>query len=158
MFLLDGKKAANELKAKLIEDIKKYNKGRNPKLAILISAKDSGSISYLKGRQKLASELGIDVDVYDCEHFNQDEMVELVDRLSNDNSVDGIMIDRPLGNTIDESRLCSFKIIKDNDGCTLHNLGLLYQGRKCHVGATARAVLNYLNTAKSLDGEYRCLR
>ncbi|HHU29041.1 TPA: bifunctional 5,10-methylenetetrahydrofolate dehydrogenase/5,10-methenyltetrahydrofolate cyclohydrolase [bacterium] len=155
MFLLDGKKAANELKAKLIEDIKKYNKGRNPKLAILISAKDSGSISYLKGRQKLASEIGIDVDVYDCEHFNQDEMVELVDRLSNDNSVDGIMIDRPLGNNIDEEVVFAhLNYKKDIDGCTLHNLGLLYQGRKCHVGATARAVLELLKYYKiPLDGE-----
>lgn len=155
MMLLDGKKAANELKATLIEDIKKYYKGRNPKLAILISTKDSGSLSYLKGRQRLANEIGVGVEVFDCESYNQDQMIDLVVRLSNDNNVDGIMIDRPLGNTIDEDVVFSYlDYKKDIDGCTLHNLGLLYQGYKCHVGATARAIVELLKYYKiPLDGE-----
>ena len=143
--LLDGRKAASELKQSLIEQIKNTNKGRKPKMAILVSAKDDGSISYLKGRQKLANEIGVDVEVYDCEHYDQAKMIALVKELSNDNTIDGIMIDRPLGNNIDEEEVFNhLNYNKDIDGCTLHNLGLLYQGAKCHVGATARAVVELL--------------
>ena len=144
--VLDGKVAAENLLLEIKEKVEKYQElGEKLKLCVLQLVNDDASKSYLKGRMKMCEKLGVDLDVYDCSSCSEDEVVELVLRLNKDDSVTGIMIDRPFPKHIDEAKVfASLDPKKDVDGCTIQNAGLLFQNKKCLVPSTAKAVLELM--------------
>ena len=144
--VLDGKIAAENLLLEIKEKVEKYQElGQKLKLCVLQLVNDDASKSYLKGRMKMCEKVGVDLDVYDCSSCSEDEVIELVLRLNKDNSVTGIMIDRPFPKHIDEAKVfASLDPKKDVDGCTIQNAGLLFQNKKCLVPSTAKAVLELM--------------
>jgi methylenetetrahydrofolate dehydrogenase (NADP+)/methenyltetrahydrofolate cyclohydrolase len=143
--LLDGKVAAASLKDSLKLAIEQANKNRPPKLAILVSNHDDGSVAYLKGRQKLAASINVEIEVFDCQNYSETEIISLLDQLSADTNIDGIMVDRPLNKGINEDAIFAhLATSKDVDGCTLLSSGLLFQAQSGHVSATSRAVMELL--------------
>ena len=144
--VLDGKIAAENLLLEIKEKVEKYQElGQKLKLCVLQLVNDDASKSYLKGRMKMCEKVGVDLDVYDCSSYTEDEVIELVSRLNNDNSVTGIMIDRPFPKHVDEAKVfASLDPKKDVDGCTIQNAGLLFQNKKCLVPSTAKAVLELI--------------
>ena len=144
--VLDGKIAAENLLLEIKEKVEKYQElGQKLKLCVLQLVNDDASKSYLKGRMKMCEKVSVDLDVYDCSSYTEDEVIELVSRLNNDNSVTGIMIDRPFPKHVDEAKVfASLDPKKDVDGCTIQNAGLLFQNKKCLVPSTAKAVLELI--------------
>ena len=144
--VLDGKIAAENLLLEIKEKVEKYQElGQKLKLCVLQLVNDDASKSYLKGRMKMCEKVGVDLDVYDCSSYTEDEVIELVSRLNNDDSVTGIMIDRPFPKHVDEAKVfAALDPKKDVDGCTIQNAGLLFQNKKCLVPSTAKAVLELM--------------
>lgn len=141
---LDGKIAAANIKEELKEKFASLDK--KACLAI-IRCDDEASASYLRGRQKIASELGVEVKVFVIEENQTDEdLLILINNLNNDSSIHGIMIDRPLPKKYDEFKLLSsISPIKDVDGYTPINLGRLLSNKEGYVSCTPGAAIRLVD-------------
>ena len=128
-YILDGKKVAQKLKENLkieIENIKlKFN--RVPGLAVVQVGNVAASSVYVKAKTKAAKEVGINVFDYHLEETTkQSELINLINELNDNKDVDGILVQLPLPNTINEDVvLNSIKPEKDADGFHPLNVGKL---------------------------------
>lgn len=141
---LDGKVAALAIKEELKAAFN--NKSRKACLAI-IRFNDPASESYLKGRLKISDELGVNVKTFTFEDTNTtNDVINLIKELNNDETVDGIMVDRPLPKSFNESLvLSSISVNKDVDGYTPLNLGNLVFNQDCFSSCTPGAALRILD-------------
>lgn len=145
--VLEGKSLAAKIKEDIKVKVNEYiDKGyRRPKLVVIQMVDDDGSEVYLNARKKLGANLGIDVDRIFVEDADNEKLVRVLSELNSDDSVDGIIIDKPyakgisddIGNYIDAS--------KDVDGVSAVNLGYLMQNKRCFVPATAAGVMTLLD-------------
>ena len=141
---LDGKVVALAIKEKL--KVAFNSEARKACLAI-IRFNDPASESYLKGRLKIAEELGITIKTYTFDEKDEtNNIVNLINKLNNDNTIDGIMVDRPLPKKYNESLiLSSINVNKDVDGYTPLNLGNLVSNQDCFSSCTPGAALRILD-------------
>ncbi|MDA9742837.1 bifunctional methylenetetrahydrofolate dehydrogenase/methenyltetrahydrofolate cyclohydrolase FolD [Pelagibacteraceae bacterium] len=132
--ILDGKKIAQNLKDQLkieIENIKiKYN--RVPGLAVIQVGNVAASSVYVKAKTKAAKEVGINViDHHLEESTNQNDLINLINQLNNNDDVNGILVQLPLPETINEEVvLNSIVPNKDADGFHPLNVGKLSISQK----------------------------
>ena len=141
---LDGKIAAAAIKEELKEKIASLPS----KICLgIIRFDDPASESYLKGRLKIANELGVDVKVFVVEdNKTNEDLLTLVNTLNNDPSIHGIMIDRPLPRKYNEFEiLSSINPIKDVDGYTPINLGKLVSNKQSYVSCTPGAAVRLVD-------------
>lgn len=141
---LDGKIAATAIKEELKEKISSLPS----KICLgIIRFDDPASESYLKGRLKIANELGVDVKVFVVEdNKTNEDLLTLVNTLNNDPSIHGIMIDRPLPRKYNEFEiLSSINPIKDVDGYTPINLGKLVSNKQSYVSCTPGAAVRLVD-------------
>ena len=143
MMRLDGKIASLDIKKKLK---KEFGSLKRPASLSIIHYSDPASESYLKGRIKIANELGVNVDVYNIDDSkNTNDLVELIQTLNKNVNVDGIMVDRPLPKQFDEFKiLSSINNEKDVDGYTPINLGNLVSNKECNISCTPGAAVRLL--------------
>ena len=150
--ILDGKKLAAELEIRLKQDIDQLSitAGRRPGLAVIRVGEDPASGVYVSNKEKACKRVGIDSSIFHLkEDSSFDEILGTVASLNNDLNVDGILLQLPLPNGFDETRL--LKAIdpeKDVDGLHTINLGRLIKGeegpRSC-TPAGIMALLRYNN-------------
>ncbi len=154
--ILDGKVAASEFKEKLKDEINKLDK----KLCLaIICFDDKASLSYLKGRQKIADELNVEIQVFKySSDISKKQLVDLIEKLNNDNHIDGLMVDRPLPKHIDEMEILSLiDPKKDVDGYTINNLGRLLFNQSFHHCATPMAAIKILQYYNISIASKNCL-
>ena len=128
MQLIDGNAIAASLVAELKARVSALP-GRKPCLALVRVGEDPASVSYVKKKEKTASEIGIESRVIlPPVTISQAELENLIDALNADPAVDGILVQSPLPRTLDEPAV--FRRIaahKDVDGFHTLNLGKLVQ-------------------------------
>jgi methylenetetrahydrofolate dehydrogenase (NADP+)/methenyltetrahydrofolate cyclohydrolase len=128
MEIIDGNKIAaaivNELKAEVAT-----LSGRQPCIALVRVGEDPASVSYVKKKQVMAAEIGIESRlILPPATIPQAELFALIDQLNADAGVDGILVQSPLPKGFDE--VAVFRRIaahKDVDGFHTLNLGKLAQ-------------------------------
>lgn len=138
--ILDGKNAAVQIKATLKEKISKLER----KLCLaIIFFNDPSSASYLKGRMKIAEELGVELKIITIDDsFDNNQLVKLIVDLNKDSDVDGIIIDRPIPKRFNESEILSLvSVNKDVDGTNFASLGKLAAGQDTFVSCTPTAAV-----------------
>ena len=127
--LIDGKQIAKDLRESLKDEIdllkKKYNKV--PGLAVVQIGNIAASSVYVKAKTKSAKEVGINViDHHIEDSITQNELLELINRLNNNESVNGILVQLPLPKHINEQLILdSINPDKDADGFHPLNVGKL---------------------------------
>ena len=128
MELIDGNRISGEILDELKEEVARIDSGQ-PCAAFIRVGEDPASVSYVKKKDRVARELGIESRLHALpETISQDELFELIDELNADPSVSGILIQSPLPDHLDE--LAAFRRVlpkKDVDGFHTVNLGLLCQ-------------------------------
>ena len=125
--ILDGKATAASIRAALREDIAKDREkaGRAPCLAVILVGEDPASQVYVRNKEKACADVGIDTRSYRRPaSILQQELEELIASLNADPAVDGILLQLPLPEGLDE-RPCIEAISpdKDVDGLTAVNQG-----------------------------------
>ena len=140
---LDGKIAATSIKEQLKKEFASLIK--RVCLAI-VHSDDPASASYLKGRLKIAEELGVEIKIFNVdEKQTTEDLISLVLDLNNDANIDGIMVDRPLPKQFDENKIINSIIsTKDVDGYTSLNLGNLVSNQSCLPSCTPGGALRLL--------------
>ena len=152
MKIISGKEVAEHITAELknkAESLKKGNK-RLPKLVIIRVGEKSDDLSYQKGAVKRMDMIGIiHEEVHFEENVSKEEFYKEFDEINNDESVDGILVLRPLPKHLDEDRLMNtINPKKDIDAISPVSLGKLMVGDKNGFApCTAAGVLEILKYA-----------
>ena len=146
--ILDGKKIAQDIRAELREQISAITASgcRAPKLAIVIVGHNPASETYVANKIKACAEVGIEAEkiAYETEITEQTLLTE-IHRLNNDTSIDGFIVQLPLPEHINETRVLSaIDYRKDVDGLTPENVGRTVQGLPSLVSATPRGIRELL--------------
>lgn len=142
--LLDGKKLRDELLIKYKEEIK--NNNLKIKLAIIEVGENEASKIYIKNKIKYCSEVGIETKVFNLDNdTNENELINLINKLNNDKNVTGIILQSPIPTHLDFDK-CSSLIDsnKDVDGFTLTNVYNLYLNKKSILPCTVKGIIKLL--------------
>ncbi|HIA40430.1 MAG TPA: bifunctional methylenetetrahydrofolate dehydrogenase/methenyltetrahydrofolate cyclohydrolase, partial [Candidatus Poseidoniales archaeon] len=130
--VLDGRACADSIETSLgVELATLAESGITPHLAVIIVGNDPASHVYVGAKERACARLGIKSSKYELSgDAAWDEVTSLVEELNRNDDVDGILVQSPLPNGMDE--LVISELInpeKDVDGFHPHNLGRLVQGR-----------------------------
>jgi methylenetetrahydrofolate dehydrogenase (NADP+)/methenyltetrahydrofolate cyclohydrolase len=141
--LMDGAALAARLREEIKQEVEELG---HVGLATLLVGDDPASEVYIRLKHKAADAAGIDpIDRRLPVTTTEDELVELVEELNDDDSVDGILVQTPLPAQIDEARVMrAIDPMKDVDGLHPFSAGQLYLGRQTLVPATPLGVMQLL--------------
>jgi methylenetetrahydrofolate dehydrogenase (NADP+)/methenyltetrahydrofolate cyclohydrolase len=138
--LIDGKAAALEMRARIASEVSRFREvtGRAPGLAVVLVGEHPPSAAYVRSKVKATLEAGME----SFEHrlpgsVIQDELIALIDQLNDDPAVDGILVQLPLSEQVDE-RVIITRISPDKDVDGFHpvNAGRLAIGLHGFVPCT----------------------
>lgn len=126
VLVLDGKKAASELFARLkprVENLKK--KGIQPKLVFFLIGNNLASLTYVTMKQKASEDIGISSEILRYqENVSQEEIINRINELNQDSNVHGMMVQLPIPKHLDVHKiLLSIDPDKDADGLNAYNIG-----------------------------------
>jgi methylenetetrahydrofolate dehydrogenase (NADP+)/methenyltetrahydrofolate cyclohydrolase len=141
---LDGKEIAQHVKdrvKKAVEELKAQN--INPCLATVLVGDNPASATYVRTKHKACEEVGIITkDTQLASNVTQTELNEIIDNLNKDNSVHGILVQLPLPDQLNEFTTTSkISPLKDVDGLTPYNVGLLAMNKAALVACTPSGVM-----------------
>ncbi|MBR6288113.1 MAG: bifunctional methylenetetrahydrofolate dehydrogenase/methenyltetrahydrofolate cyclohydrolase FolD [Acholeplasmatales bacterium] len=157
--VISGKELAtlrrNKMKEEVIEFGKKYP--RLPHLVVILVGEDPGSVSYVTGKGKACVEIGIqNTTIKKPVTITEEELLNLIDELNNDDTVDGILVQLPLPKHIN-SDLVIKKIApeKDVDGFHPINVASLYLKQDGIVSCTPKGIIEVLDYANiQIEGRH----
>jgi methylenetetrahydrofolate dehydrogenase (NADP+)/methenyltetrahydrofolate cyclohydrolase len=140
---MDGAALAARMRAEIKQEVAELG---HVGLATVLVGDDPASEIYIRLKHKASQEAGIEaIDHRLPAATSEDELVELVDELNGDDLVDGILVQTPLPEHIDEARVMrAIDPIKDVDGLHPFSAGQLYLGRQTLVPATPLGVIYLL--------------
>ena len=148
MQLLDGKATAKALKEDIavsVAEIKAAG-GRVPHLAAVLVGSDGGSKTYVNNKVLACEEVGFESTLIELsEETSEEELLALVDKLNNDDTIDGFIVQVPLPDQIDEDKVTlAIHPRKDVDGFHPENLGKMMLGLPTHISATPNGIVELL--------------
>jgi methylenetetrahydrofolate dehydrogenase (NADP+)/methenyltetrahydrofolate cyclohydrolase len=141
--LMEGRPLAERIRAQVADDVRELGAIG---LATVQVGEDEASTIYLRLKHKAAAEVEIaSVDRKLPDTISEDELLGEVAALNADDAIDGILVQLPLPEHIDEARvIAAVDPVKDVDGFHPFNAGQLYLGRPTHVPATPLGVMALL--------------
>lgn len=146
--ILDGKALAksikDELKNKIIASKKQVS------LAVILVGEDPASCIYVRNKTNDCNEIGINSLEYKLPATTtQDELMSLIEKLNNDDSVHGILVQFPLPKGLDESAVVkAISPKKDVDGFSKINVGgVLMNDKDCFVSCTPAGALELIKSS-----------
>ena len=145
--IIDGKELAKNIRLKLKDEvIELKNADINPKLAVIMVGDDKASKVYVKNKSKACEDVGIEYEEYILPASTKmEELIELIEKLNNDETVHGILVQSPLPKGLDANE--AFRTIspkKDVDGFNPINVGKLSLNQDCFVSCTPYGIIKML--------------
>ncbi|MEX1058347.1 MAG: bifunctional methylenetetrahydrofolate dehydrogenase/methenyltetrahydrofolate cyclohydrolase FolD [Natronospirillum sp.] len=149
--VIDGKKVAAELKARLKERVNRLTAHghRPPGLAVILIGADPASQIYVGAKRRSCDEIGFKSLSYDLpDTTSQHEVVQLIDDLNADDDIDGILVQSPLPEQIDEQKIIErIRPDKDVDGFHPYNVGRLAVRIPLLESCTPKGIMTLLKTS-----------
>ena len=145
--LIDGKKISTDIKDELKEEVSKLKaEGREVTLAVILVGDDPASAVYVKNKKKACEYIGIKSLSYELPaETTEDELLELIEKLNGDDTVNGILVQLPLPRHIDEKKVIrTISPKKDVDGFHPENVGALLIGEPGFVSCTPAGIIELL--------------
>jgi methylenetetrahydrofolate dehydrogenase (NADP+)/methenyltetrahydrofolate cyclohydrolase len=141
--LMSGTDLAARIRAEVAEEVKELGEIG---LATVQVGEDPASTIYLRRKHEAAAEAGIrSVDHKLSAEVPEEELLGVVEALNDDDEIDGILVQLPLPDHLDEARvIVAVDPLKDIDGFHPFNAGQLYLGRPTHVPATPLGIMALL--------------
>jgi methylenetetrahydrofolate dehydrogenase (NADP+)/methenyltetrahydrofolate cyclohydrolase len=155
--LIDGKAIAAELRGQISTDVENLiSVGVTPGLAVVLVGEDPASRVYVSMKEKACAAAGI----YSVEHklpaeTSQTQLLQLIESLNNDEKIDGILVQLPLPEHIDEAQVLeTISPAKDVDGFHPYNVGRLLTGNPVFQPCTPYGIMKMLeHTGVELKGK-----
>lgn len=145
--IINGKELSKHIREGLKEEVTELKNAEiYPKLAVIMVGDDPASKVYVRNKSKACEEVGIEYE----EHLlssktTREELLELIEKLNNDETVHGILVQSPLPEGLDANE--AFRTIspkKDVDGFHPINVGKLSLNQDCFVSCTPYGIMKML--------------
>ena len=148
--IIDGRLIAANIRNELKEKIAGLAKA--PCLAIILAGNDEPSLIYVRNKKKAAAEIGVQTKFFHlAEDISEENLLELIDKLNNDENTNGIIVQLPL-----PEHLNTHKIInriapqKDVDGFHPYNTGMLQNNQTPYfIAATPMGIMRLVQSVCS---------
>ncbi|MCO4328967.1 bifunctional methylenetetrahydrofolate dehydrogenase/methenyltetrahydrofolate cyclohydrolase FolD [Staphylococcus hyicus] len=155
--ILDGKQIAKDYRQGLQDEVEVLKqKGYTPKLSVILVGNDGASQSYVRSKKKAAEKIGMLSEVIHLdEETSEADVLKELDRLNNDDTVSGILVQVPLPKQVNEQKvLDAIDPDKDVDGFHPINIGRLYLDEAKLIPCTPLGVMELLKHADiNLEGK-----
>ena len=147
--IIDGKELAKHIREELKEEVKELKNAEiYPKLAVIMVGDDPASKVYVRNKSRACEDVGIEYEEYLLPaKTTREELLELIEKLNNDERVHGILVQSPLPERLDANE--AFRTIlpkKDVDGFHPVNVGKLSLNQDCFVSCTPYGIIKMLET------------
>ncbi|PKH02857.1 bifunctional methylenetetrahydrofolate dehydrogenase/methenyltetrahydrofolate cyclohydrolase FolD [Psychromonas sp. MB-3u-54] len=147
--IIDGKAIATTITERVAKGVKlRIAEGlRAPGLAVILVGGDPASQIYVASKRRTCEAVGINSKAFDLpETTTQDELLALVDKLNDDPCIDGILVQFPLPEGLDQTLVIErIKPDKDVDGFHPYNVGRLAQRIPLLRSCTPRGIISMLD-------------
>ncbi|COX58601.1 Methenyltetrahydrofolate cyclohydrolase [Staphylococcus aureus] len=155
--ILDGKQIAKDYRQGLQDQVEALKeKGFTPKLSVILVGNDGASQSYVRSKKKAAEKIGMISEIVHLEETaTEEEVLNELNRLNNDDSVSGILVQVPLPKQVSEQKILeAINPEKDVDGFHPINIGKLYIDEQTFVPCTPLGIMEILKHADiDLEGK-----
>lgn len=146
--IIDGKKTSADIKAEIASETAEFikNTGVTPGLAVVIVGNDPASEVYVRNKCRACESVGFHSEKYEMSgDTTEEELIALIDKLNDDESIHGILVQLPLPKHIDvEKVLLRIKPEKDVDAFHPYNTGKIMQGKYDFLPCTPAGVMELL--------------
>ena len=146
--VIDGKAIAAEIRQQIAADVVTLKaKGVTPGLGVVLVGDDPASRVYVSMKEKACEQAGIFSDEHKLPaETTEAQLLALIDELNNDDRIDGILVQLPLPDHINESKILeAISPAKDADGFHPYNVGRLATGNPLFQPCTPYGVMKMLN-------------
>ena len=148
MNLIDGKATAAKIKEEIAQEVELIvaGGGKRPHLAAVLVGHDGGSETYVKNKVLACEACGFKSTLIRYEDdITEEELLNCVEKLNNDNDIDGFIVQLPLPKHIDEQKIIeAIDYRKDLDGFHPINVGRMAIGLPCFISATPLGIITLL--------------
>ena len=147
MKILDGKKISQEIKDELKQEVEKLKQqGVVPGLAVVLVGDNSASQIYVRNKEKACEYVGIKSFSHKfSEDFSEEEILQLIKKLNQDKSVNGILVQLPLPALFDEKKIImAIDPRKDVDGFHPENVGKMLVKEDALLPCTPAGIMELL--------------
>ena len=142
--IIDGKKVSCIINHMLQRETAYLKRAHNliPSLVMFLVGDDPASHSYAKSKEKRAKELGINSQqIFLPERTSEQELLDLLEKYNNDDSIDGILVQLPLPFRLNKEKILQkISIEKDIDGFHISNIGKLISGIDTLIPCTPHGI------------------
>lgn len=157
--IVSGKELAKKIRLELKEKVKNFieEKGITPHLAVILVGDNPASISYVTGKQKGCEETNMKSTLIKLPaDITEEKLIETVEKLNNDETVHGILVQLPLPKHINESKIINtISVEKDVDGFSPINVGKMILNEECFLPCTPAGIIRLIKeTNIDITGKY----
>jgi methylenetetrahydrofolate dehydrogenase (NADP+)/methenyltetrahydrofolate cyclohydrolase len=148
--IISGKKISDEIRGLLTEEVKELaSAGITPGLAVILVGADPASQVYVRNKEKACHDLGFYSEVHRLSgETSQEDLLLLVNKLNQQNSINGILVQLPLPKHIEEKAVINaISVEKDVDGFHPINVGNLVIGDESLLPCTPAGVIELIKRA-----------
>jgi methylenetetrahydrofolate dehydrogenase (NADP+)/methenyltetrahydrofolate cyclohydrolase len=147
--IMDGKALSAEIRADIkskIEEMKQRGEGV-PSLAVVLVGDDPASKIYVRNKKNACAEAGITSYEYALsQNATEEEVLELIEKLNKDDSINGILVQVPLPKGIDEKKVIdAIAPEKDVDAFSEINIGKYFLGESKFLPCTPGGILHLID-------------
>lgn len=148
--IISGKELSQQKKEQMKAQVATFEEkyGRLPKLSVILVGDNPASVSYVSGKGKACVEIGIiNETIRLSDTISQDELLNVIEKLNEDDTVDGILVQLPLPKHINSNSVINaIKPEKDVDGFHPSNVAALYLKQKGILPCTPRGIIQVLDS------------
>ncbi|MHC5073445.1 MAG: bifunctional methylenetetrahydrofolate dehydrogenase/methenyltetrahydrofolate cyclohydrolase FolD [Planctomycetota bacterium] len=156
--IIDGKKIAQQMRDELKKEVEHLKtKGIIPGLGVVLVGQDPASQSYVRSKERACEKIGIYSDDNRLPtETTQNELLKLIAKMNEDNKIDGILVQLPLPEQIDEQAvLLAIDPNKDVDGFHPINIGKMVAGQKAFLPCTPHGIIQLLiQSGVTIEGSH----
>lgn len=144
--LMDGKKLSAQIKEKIQGEVNNLTDQRKPKLAVILVGNDAASATYVASKQKACEQVGIISIAHKMdEDTTQEALLQIIQKLNDDDTVDGILVQLPLPRHLNEQEIMlRIDPRKDVDGFHPLSVGKLHLRQPTFIPATPKGVMELI--------------
>ena len=147
--LISGKIVSEKLRGRIKRDVAEYINANNrvPGLAVVLVGDDPASAVYVRNKHKACLEVGINsIEVNLPGETPEEVLLSVIDRLNNDSSIDGILVQLPLPRHINEDKVIkAIRPDKDVDAFSPANVGGILIGKYSFLPCTPAGIMALLD-------------
>lgn len=157
--IIDGKAIAEEVKSEAASKAKQFEKlyGRKIGLAVIVAGDNAASEIYVRNKKIACERCNINAVEYKFPaDVTQREIIDVVERINGDDTIDGLLVQLPLPPHINEKEVLSrVSPLKDVDGFHAVNAGNLMLGGDCLAACTPSGIIRLIkSTGISIAGKH----